>query len=70
MTVMFSDKLLDLMIEEVRLHLVTEVPEYIDLQEDAPALMFIKNKVRQGLIHLKYVLNIKCIDEVLNLILM
>ena len=40
-----------MMIEEVKLHLVTEVPEYNDLKEDEPVMMFIRNKVKNVVQH-------------------
>ena len=42
----FSESLIVMMIEEVRLHLITEVPEYQDLKDEEPAMMFIRNKVK------------------------
>ena len=50
MMLLSLDKLLDLMVEEVRLHLITEIPEYSELQEEDSAFRFIKNKVRDGFI--------------------
>ena len=44
------EKLLDLMVEEVRLHLISEIPEYSEMQEEDSAFRFIKNKVREGFI--------------------
>ena len=40
-----SAGLLELMTEEVRQHLVSEVPEYSELGEEDPAMRFIRNKV-------------------------
>ena len=42
----FLESLIDMMIEEVKLHLITEVPEYRDLKDEEPTMMFIRNKVK------------------------
>ena len=47
----FSESLIVMMIEEVRLHLTTEVPEYQDLKDEEPAMMFIRNKVKNVVEH-------------------
>ena len=47
----FSESLIVMMIEEVRLHLITEVPEYQDLKDEDPAMMFIRNKVKNVVEH-------------------
>ena len=47
----FSESLIVMMIEEVRLHLITEVPEYQDLKDEEPAMMFIRNKVKNVVEH-------------------
>ena len=40
-----------MMIEEVKLHLITEVPEYQNLKDEEPAMMFIRNKVKNVVEH-------------------
>ena len=40
------ESLIAMMIEEVKLHLITEVPQYQDLKDEEPAMSFIRNKVK------------------------
>ena len=47
----FSESLVVMMIEEVKLHLITEVPEYQNLKDEEPAMMFIRNKVKNVVEH-------------------
>ena len=47
----FLESLIDMMIEEVKLHLITEVPEYQDLKDEEPTMMFIRNKVKNVVEH-------------------
>ena len=47
----FSESMVVMMIEEVKLHLITEVPEYQNLKDEEPAMMFIRNKVKNVVEH-------------------
>ena len=47
----FSESLVVMMIEEVKLHLITEVHEYQNLKDEEPAMMFIRNKVKNVVEH-------------------
>ena len=47
----FSESLVVMMIEEVKLHLITEVPQYQDLKDEEPAMSFIRNKVKNVVEH-------------------
>ena len=44
-TFIFPAALLELMMEEVKQHLVSEVPEYSQLEEEDPAMRFIRSQV-------------------------